>query len=340
MTATTGLVVEDVALDELRPDPANPRRIGEDELDALERSLRQFGFVQPVLARREDRTVIGGHQRLDRRPAARPPDGPGHLARRHGRPGPGPRPRPEQDQRHLGRAAPGPAPRRAPGGRRGRPDAVGLRRGRGPGPAPEPRGPREAGAARELRPGRRARRGPPHAAGEAGRPVAARRAPPPVRRRDERGRRRPAARRREPDAAHDRPALRRRPRPDLAGRRLQRARPGRAAVPPDEGPPQHDALGRHPGRLVRRLRPRALARRRLRLARRRPRRRGRRRASSGSASRSSARSIWDKGLFAIGRSWYHWGHEPCWVVQAQGRPNLLHRRAATSRRSGGRPRPR
>src|SRR4051812_14110889 len=64
MTPTTGLVVEDVAIDELHPDPANPRRIGEDELDALERSLRQFGFVQPVLARREDRTVIGGHQRL------------------------------------------------------------------------------------------------------------------------------------------------------------------------------------------------------------------------------------------------------------------------------------
>jgi DNA modification methylase len=60
----TSVVVEEVALDELRPDPANPRRIGDDELDALERSLRQFGFVQPVLARREDRTVIGGHQRL------------------------------------------------------------------------------------------------------------------------------------------------------------------------------------------------------------------------------------------------------------------------------------
>jgi DNA modification methylase len=64
-TATMpSLGVEDVAIDELRPDPANPRRIGEDELDALERSLRQFGFVQPVLARRVDRTVIGGHQRL------------------------------------------------------------------------------------------------------------------------------------------------------------------------------------------------------------------------------------------------------------------------------------
>lgn len=28
--------------------------------------------------------------------------------------------------------------------------------------------------------------------------------------------------------------------------------------------------------------------------------------------------IWDKGLFAIGRSWYHWGHEPCWVVRRRG----------------------
>src|SRR5436190_2705192 len=56
--------VEQVAIDELRPDPANPRRINDDELEALTRSLRSFGFVQPVLARREDRSVIGGHQRL------------------------------------------------------------------------------------------------------------------------------------------------------------------------------------------------------------------------------------------------------------------------------------
>jgi len=58
------LTVEQVPIDQLRPDPANPRRIGEDELDALERSIRQFGFVQPVLVRREDSTVIGGHPRL------------------------------------------------------------------------------------------------------------------------------------------------------------------------------------------------------------------------------------------------------------------------------------
>ncbi len=66
MTTTPGTppTVEPVAIDDLRPDPANPRRIGEDEVDAFTRSLRQFGFVQPVLARRDDKTVIGGHQRL------------------------------------------------------------------------------------------------------------------------------------------------------------------------------------------------------------------------------------------------------------------------------------
>ena len=63
-TALSPLAVEQVPLDQLRPDPANPRRISEEELDALERSLRQFGFVQPVVARRDDATVIGGHQRL------------------------------------------------------------------------------------------------------------------------------------------------------------------------------------------------------------------------------------------------------------------------------------
>ena len=58
------LTVEQVSIDLLRPDPANPRRIGAEELESLTRSLRQFGFVQPVLARKEDGVVIGGHQRL------------------------------------------------------------------------------------------------------------------------------------------------------------------------------------------------------------------------------------------------------------------------------------
>jgi hypothetical protein len=65
MTSTSrSFTVEEVAIDQLRPDPANPRRIREEELESLTRSLRQFGFVRPVLARKQDGVVIGGHQRL------------------------------------------------------------------------------------------------------------------------------------------------------------------------------------------------------------------------------------------------------------------------------------
>jgi DNA modification methylase len=63
-TPPTPLTVEEVAIDDLRPDPANPRRISNEQLEALTRSVQEYGFVQPVLARREDRMVIGGHQRL------------------------------------------------------------------------------------------------------------------------------------------------------------------------------------------------------------------------------------------------------------------------------------
>ena len=58
------LSVEHVPIKRLRSDPFNPRRISNAELETLTRSIREFGFVQPIVARREDLTVIGGHQRL------------------------------------------------------------------------------------------------------------------------------------------------------------------------------------------------------------------------------------------------------------------------------------
>src|ERR687891_68167 len=61
---TQEIAITQVPISELRPDPANPRRISDQELESLTRSIREFGFVQPVVARREDKTVIGGHQRL------------------------------------------------------------------------------------------------------------------------------------------------------------------------------------------------------------------------------------------------------------------------------------
>ena len=61
---TSTLTIDHVPIGELRPDPFNPRRISDAELEALTRSLREFGLVDPIIARGEDRTVIGGHQRL------------------------------------------------------------------------------------------------------------------------------------------------------------------------------------------------------------------------------------------------------------------------------------
>ena len=58
------LSIEYVAIDSLEPDPANPRRMTDAEQDSLRRSIRAHGFAEPVLARRGDNVIIGGHQRV------------------------------------------------------------------------------------------------------------------------------------------------------------------------------------------------------------------------------------------------------------------------------------
>lgn len=64
MSASKEIKVEYLPLDELRPDPFNPRTMSQDQLRALERSIEEFGFIDPIIVRRQDLTVIGGHQRL------------------------------------------------------------------------------------------------------------------------------------------------------------------------------------------------------------------------------------------------------------------------------------
>jgi DNA modification methylase len=63
-TKTAVLRVQHVAIDSLKPDPANPRRISDAELEALTRSINEFGFVEPVLVRKQDNVIVGGHQRV------------------------------------------------------------------------------------------------------------------------------------------------------------------------------------------------------------------------------------------------------------------------------------
>lgn len=61
---TRGLQIEHVPIDRLRPWPGNPRIMSEPEMAKLIRSIDEFGLVEPLVVRRQDDTVIGGHQRL------------------------------------------------------------------------------------------------------------------------------------------------------------------------------------------------------------------------------------------------------------------------------------
>ena len=64
MSPSIQLPLEYLPIDDLRPDPGNPRRISDEEMESLTRSIREFGMVDPIIARRDDKVVIGGHQRL------------------------------------------------------------------------------------------------------------------------------------------------------------------------------------------------------------------------------------------------------------------------------------
>lgn len=59
-----GLSIEYVDPKSLKLAAYNPRSISEDALKRLAKLLDKHGFVDPVIARGEDRLLIGGHQRI------------------------------------------------------------------------------------------------------------------------------------------------------------------------------------------------------------------------------------------------------------------------------------
>ncbi len=60
----TGYEYAKVAIAKLKGAEYNPREISDESMSALMDSLRQFGFVQPVVARKSDYLIVGGHQRV------------------------------------------------------------------------------------------------------------------------------------------------------------------------------------------------------------------------------------------------------------------------------------
>lgn len=58
-------VTELVKIGDVNPAKYNPRTMPALEMRKLESSLLRFGFVEPLVIRRSDMLLIGGHQRLD-----------------------------------------------------------------------------------------------------------------------------------------------------------------------------------------------------------------------------------------------------------------------------------
>ena len=59
------ITIQHVAIADLRPDPRNPRVMPELERDALDRSIDEFGLVEPVVVHRSTNRIVGGHRRVE-----------------------------------------------------------------------------------------------------------------------------------------------------------------------------------------------------------------------------------------------------------------------------------
>lgn len=55
--------IEYVQRSVLRPNPDNPRRMDAETMEKLTHNISHFGMVQPLVVRRSDNVIIGGHQR-------------------------------------------------------------------------------------------------------------------------------------------------------------------------------------------------------------------------------------------------------------------------------------
>lgn len=63
MNTTATIAFDYVDIDKLSPAEWNPREMPKGEMDKLKRSIKAFGMVDPIIARKSDGLIIGGHQR-------------------------------------------------------------------------------------------------------------------------------------------------------------------------------------------------------------------------------------------------------------------------------------
>lgn len=64
LSVATQKAAEFIDVTTLKMADYNPREMSREAMRQLKASLKKYGFVQPVVARREDNLIIGGHQRV------------------------------------------------------------------------------------------------------------------------------------------------------------------------------------------------------------------------------------------------------------------------------------
>lgn len=61
---TTNISIIYQPIDSLTAAPYNPRTLSQSEFESLQRSLDEFGFVEPIVVNRKSGFIVGGHQRV------------------------------------------------------------------------------------------------------------------------------------------------------------------------------------------------------------------------------------------------------------------------------------
>ena len=58
------MIIKKIKLSELNPASYNPRTITNEELKKLEKSITEYGYIEPIIWNNNTKNVVGGHQRL------------------------------------------------------------------------------------------------------------------------------------------------------------------------------------------------------------------------------------------------------------------------------------
>lgn len=58
------MIIQEYYIKDIVPADYNPRKISEKELENLKKSIKRFGFVEPLVVNKRNNVLVGGHQRL------------------------------------------------------------------------------------------------------------------------------------------------------------------------------------------------------------------------------------------------------------------------------------